>query len=758
MDQRIIELLKNEELTDRTVDGIAKQLNITKSGGFVGLVKELNSLESEGIIVRSKHNHYFLPSQNNMVVGTLSINKKGFGFVSVEGRENDVFISNRNLKDAFNSDEVLVELLNKQEGKNDEGTIVRVIKRGQTKIVGEVTKGKRDLLVIPDDPKFKKMIVVDKAHAHGAMPGHKVVVAIKSYKPFIKGDIETIIGHKLDPGVDIASVVHEYQAPIDFEKEIYDYIEGIADTVDESDFKNRVDMRSETVVTIDGDDAKDLDDGISLTRMDNGHYKLGVHIADVSYYVKEGSVLDKEALNRSTSIYLVDRVIPMLPHKLSNGICSLNPHVDRFAISCMMEVDEQGVVVNHDILPTIINSTERMTYSNVNAILKGDNVMQTKYSHVLDLFFLMQELANILAKKKARRGAIDFDVEEAKVIVDDKGKPIDVKVRERGASDHIIEEFMLLANETIAEHFKWLDLPFIYRVHEYPKEKKLQQFSVIARSFGYTIKGSLDDIHPKEVCAIIDASKGRPEHTIISTLLLRCMQKARYDAECLGHFGLADEFYTHFTSPIRRYPDLMVHRLIRKYLFEKHIDNTTIKHYAKIMPEIAMQTSTCERRAIDIERAVDDMKIAEYMEKHIGDEYEGIISSVTNFGIFVELPNTIEGLVRMEDLTDDYYFFDEKTLTLRGQRTGKRFKMSDKIKVRVLSASKANRSVDFEVVGIKSNRKPGKEIKLNNRHSSKNHSRKESYDFNKHHHDDYKRRNGGKDKYKHKSKYHKHKR
>ena len=419
----------------------------------------------------------------------------------------------------------------------------------------------------------------------------------------------------------------------------------------------------------------------------------------------------------------------MLPHKLSNGICSLNPHVDRLAISCFMEITPDGDVVDHDILETVINSTERMTYHNVNAILDGDEQLTQRYSHVVNLFFLMQELALILQKKREDRGAIDFDTNEAKVIVDKKGKPVDVVLRQRGQSDRIIESFMLVANETVAKHFKWLDLPFIYRVHENPKADRLQKFSTIARTLGYTIKGSLEDVHSKELSKIIEASKGTDEHPIISTLLLRCMAKARYDEQCLGHFGLADEYYTHFTSPIRRDPDLMVHRLIRTYLFENKMDESTLIHFASIMQSVADQASSLERKAIEIEREVDDMKMAEYMEDHIGETFEGIISSVTNFGMFVELPNTIEGLIRNEDLVDDYYFYDEINLQLIGKRTGKHFKMSDKVKVEVVRASKSERIIDFKIVGMKSNKKSKKTIVLNRKPERKKQNKKRKRRF-----------------------------
>lgn len=718
MKEKILELLNKEDMNNRDVDSIAKDLGITKGNDFVGLVRILNELEESGLIVRSKRNHYFLPNQNNMFVGTLSINKKGFGFVSIEGEDDDVFISPNDLKDAFNKDTVLIEISTTQDGNHRNVHVLRVIKRGQTRVVGVVSKGRKELLVTVDDPKFKDIVHIDSAHSHGAMPGHKVVVEIKKYKPYLKGTIVEVIGHKLDPGVDILSIVHTHEAPITFDKKIYDYIDNIEDEVTSADLENRVDLRKEIIVTIDGDDAKDLDDGISLKKLSNGNYQLGVHIADVSYYVEENSVLDKEAFTRGTSIYLVDRVIPMLPHKLSNGICSLNPHVDRLTISCMMEINPDGEVVNHEILPTVINSTERMTYNDVNAIIDNDQALQLKYSHVLDLFFLMEELANILNEKRFERGAIDFDTNESKVIVDEKGKPVDIVLRERGKSEHFIEEFMLIANETVAQHFKWLDLPFIYRVHEHPKTQKLQQFSTLARTLGYTIKGSLENVYPGELNALIQASKDKPEHQIISTLLLRCMQKARYDEQCLGHFGLADEYYTHFTSPIRRYPDLIVHRLIRKYLFEQKVDNKTLSHYQHLLPEIALQTSTCERKAIDIEREVNDMKVAEYMQDHIGEEYEGIISSIVSFGFFVELANTVEGLVRMEDLTDDYYFFDDKNLILYGQRTGKKFRMSDRVKVKVTGASKEERNVDFNIVGMKPNKRPNKTVIINKKKSN----------------------------------------
>ncbi|MEE0965548.1 MAG: ribonuclease R [Bacilli bacterium] len=700
MRDKIIELLKDKEYHQRSIEELAWYFEKTSTNDYIDFIKLMNKLEEEGIVARDDENKYFLGNDLNFFKGIIQINKRGFAFVRID-EDKEFYINERNIKDAFDSDEVLVKKLETSKGEREEAKVIRVINRGKKRYVGEVKKAKRDYYIDVDDIKMNQPIYVDHAHMHGAMIGHKVVVEIKVYKPKLKGDIVKIIGHVNDPDIDILSVVHSYDVDIEFPKDVYEEVSKIGDTIDESDIENRVDLRNEVIVTIDGDDAKDLDDAISLKKLSNGNYQLGVHIADVSYYVKEGSPLDKEAINRGTSIYLVDRVIPMLPHKLSNGICSLNPNVDRYTISCIMEINDKGKVIDHKIIPSVIHSSYRMTYNNVNKILDGDFNLQEKYKPVVQLFFLMEELAMILRKNRDERGSIDFDVNEGKILVDKNGKPTDVVLRQRGTSDKIIEEFMLKANETVAEHFKWLDVPFIYRIHEYPKEKKLTQFQSIIKPLGYTIKGSLDHIYPKELSKIVDMSKGTEEHTIISTLLLRCMQKARYDEQCLGHYGLAFDYYTHFTSPIRRYPDLLVHRLIRKYLFEEKFDMTS--HYASIIPALAEQSSNRERQAIDIEREVEDMKMAEYMSDHIGEVYEGMISSITSFGFFVELPNTIEGLVHISDLTDDYYIYDEKTLMLIGERTKKQYKISDKVKVKVVRCNKEEKTIDFELIGQKRN-------------------------------------------------------
>ncbi len=714
MKDEIIHLLENPTFQYRTIHELAEYLQIDSAAAFTRLVKMVNELEEKGVLTCS-YNRYFVAKQMPRLIGTLSVNKKGYGFVTIDEEHDDIYISSENLKGAFNKDTVAIEIMTSSRGNRSEGKVVGIVKRGQSVFVGEVKRTGQQYYVLADNGTITDPIHIDKAHLHGAALGHKVAVEIRSYTPQLKGNVVRVIGHKLDPGTDILSIVYEQEAPVSFEKEVFQELGSISDTVSPRDLVGRVDLRDQVIVTIDGDDAKDLDDAISLWRTPTGNYQLGVHIADVSYYVAEGSAIDQEALTRGTSIYLVDRVIPMLPHKLSNGICSLQPHTDRLTISCFMEITPNGEVVDHDIQPTVIHSNERMTYHAVNAILNKDREYQQKYHSLVPLFFLMQELSHILRINRNARGAIDFEVKEAQVKVDKRGRPLDIAIKERGEGEKIIEDFMLLANETIAMHFKWLDVPFIYRVHENPKEAKLQQFIKIIRTMGYTIKGSLDTLYPGDLKSILDASKDTEEHTVIATLLLRCMQKAYYDPTCLGHFGLADPYYTHFTSPIRRYPDLLVHRLIRAYLFSPQLSPKRMQHYASIIPSIAQQASYTERRAITIEREVEDMKKAEYMEQFIGHVFEGIICSITNFGFFVELENTVNGLVHVDYLTDDYYFFDETNLQYIGRHTGKRFKMSDTVKVKVISASKKEKRIDFAIVGMKNNNARRKKTPVQNR-------------------------------------------
>src|SRR5690606_19634051 len=490
--------------------------------------------------------------------------------------------------------------------------------------------------VIPDDKKIADDIFIPKSADMGAVDGHKVVVNITTFpedRKNAEGEIVQILGHKNDPGVDILSIIHQHDLPLAFPDEVMDEANQIPETVDEADIPKRRDLRGETIVTIDGADAKDLDDAVTVKKLPNGNYELGVHIADVSHYVTEGSPIDREAYERGTSVYLVDRVIPMIPHRLSNGICSLNPKEDRLTLSCVMEINPQGEVVSHEIFESVIRTTERMTYSDVNKILVDqDEEVIERYRSLVPMFQMMAELADILRKKRMNRGAIDFDFKESKVIVDAEGHPIDVVLRERSVAERLIEEFMLAANETVAEHFHWLDLPFIYRIHEDPKEDKLQRFFEFITNFGLVVRGKANNVHPRALQEIIDAVRDKPEETVVNTVLLRSMQQAKYYHESIGHFGLATECYTHFTSPIRRYPDVIVHRLIRTYLIRGEIDPQTQARWKAVLPEIAQHTAKMERRAVDAERETDELKKAEYMEDKIGEEFDGIISSVTSFG------------------------------------------------------------------------------------------------------------------------------
>lgn len=741
MKEKILEYLKDEMNLLRTVDQIAASFNVDKGANNNELLKALNELELAGKIYRNKFNQYFLIEQLDMRLGTLSVHERGFGFVKIGEDEKDVFIDKSNIKDAFDKDVVLIKLTTPHGASRPEGVVVGVIERGRKKVVGLVKKNSHNHLYVEcDDMRFKEKIYVDAAHAHGAMPGHKVVVEIKVYKLPLKGDVVKILGHATDPGIDILSIVYDHGVDIEFPNAVYDQIEHIPDVITKSEHEGRLDLTDMTIVTIDGDDAMDLDDAISLEKLPNGNYYLGVHIADVSHYVTEDSPLDVEAVERGTSIYLVDRVIPMLPHKLSNGICSLNPQVDRLTISCFMEIDHKGDVLRSEIHPTIIKSTHRMTYNNVNKILAGDTQLMSEYHDVLEMFYQMEDLAAIRRKFRDRRGSIDFDIDEGKVLVNETGFPVDVVVRARGISERIIEEFMLVANETIAQRFHWMEVPFIYRVHEHPDVKKLVKFFSIASAFGYRPHGSLDDMYPNQLAAIIEDSRGKDEHQVIATLMLRSMAKARYDQSCLGHFGLAADFYTHFTSPIRRYPDLLVHRLIRTYLFENRMDMKTIRHYESVIPDLALKASDNERLAIDIEREVEDMKKAEFMEAKVGQVFEGVISSVTNFGMFVELENTIEGLVHVVDMVDDYYFYDEVKLRYLGRHTGSVYGMGQKVKVKLKSASKAEKRIDFELV-TKSNKK-----RRVNPSSQKQHKGKEEFGKKKPRPDNFKTRSRHKGK------------
>ncbi len=712
--EKLIEYMKEEAYKPLTVSELETALGIKDAAEFKEFVKTLVYMEEKGLVVRTRSNRYGLPERMNLVRGRVSGHAKGYAFVvPEEPGMDDIFIPPGETNTAMHGDLVIARVSKESTGARREGTIIRILERGTKQVVGTYTESVNFGFVIPDDKKFFGDIFIPKNASMGAVEGHKVVVKITAYpegRMSAEGEVIKILGHRNDPGVDILSIIYKHGLPLEFPDEVMAEVRDVPDTISEDELAGRRDLRDEVIVTIDGEDAKDLDDAVTVKKLENGNYKLGVHIADVSYYVKEGSAIDKEAYERGTSVYLVDRVIPMIPHRLSNGICSLNPNVDRLTISCEMEINEKGVVVHHEVFESVIRSKARMTYSDVNRILVDkDEKLRKKYADLVPMFEQMEELASILRKKRMIRGAIDFDFKEAKVLVDEEGRPTDVIIRERSVAERLIEEFMLIANETIAEHFHWMELPFIYRIHEDPKEEKLQHFFEFITNFGLIVKGKANAVHPRALQKILDEVRGKPEEMVVSTVMLRSMQQAKYYPDNLGHFGLSTDFYTHFTSPIRRYPDLIVHRLIRTYLIEGKIDQATRMKWGSILPDIAEHTSKMERRAVDAERETDELKKAEFMEDKIGEEFDGIISSVTNYGLFVELPNTIEGLVHVSYLTDDYYHYDERQYAMIGERTGKVFRIGDEITVRVINVNKEERNVDFEIVGMKE--KPRRERK-----------------------------------------------
>ncbi|WP_042463078.1 ribonuclease R [Neobacillus dielmonensis] len=698
--------MKDEAYKPLTVQELEEAFGIEDSADFKEFVKALVQMEEKGLVVRTRANRYGLPQKMNLIRGKLTGHAKGFAFVIPdEPGMDDIFIPPTEINNAMHGDIVLVRVSSETSGQRREGSVIRIVERGIKQIVGTYVESKNFGFVIPDDKKFTSDIFIPKAASKGAVEGHKVVVELTAYpegRKSAEGEVVNILGHKNDPGVDILSVIHKHGLPMAFPDEVLQQANETPDTIDESELSNRRDLRNEVIVTIDGADAKDLDDAVTVTKLENGNYKLGVHIADVSYYVKEGTPIDREAADRATSVYLVDRVIPMIPHRLSNGICSLNPKVDRLVLSCEMEIDSAGHVVSNEIFQSVIKTTERMTYHDVNLILvEKDEETRKRYESLVPMFELMEELAGILRNKRMTRGAIDFDFKESKVLVDEEGKPTDVVLRERSVAERLIEEFMLAANETVAEHFHWMDVPFIYRIHEDPKEDKLRKFFEFITNFGYIVKGTANNVHPRALQEIIEEVQGKPEEMVVSTVMLRSMQQAKYYPESLGHFGLSTQFYTHFTSPIRRYPDTIVHRLIRTYLIEGKVDEATRQKWDAQLPDIAEHSSKMERRAVDAERETDELKKAEFMLDKIGEEFDGIISSVTNFGMFVELQNTIEGLVHVSYMTDDYYRFDEHHYAMIGERTGKVFRIGDEITVRVVNVNKDERSIDFEIVGMK---------------------------------------------------------
>lgn len=703
MQERILEILKEEERA-YSIEELEEILGIRSAEELKTLLACLRDLENSLKVYHTNKGNYMLFNNSHLRVGRLIGNKKGFGFVDIEGDE-DVFIPPTCMNGAIHGDQVIVEITSKK-GLDLEGRIVKVLDRKLHQIVGEFYYKGGLGHIDPDDKKISIHIDIEQSKTMGAMNGHKVLVRLigKDEKGNYKGEVIKILGHKNDPGVDILSIVSKYEINDVFSDEVMEAVEQLPLEVTEEEYIGRRDLRNKTIFTIDGDDAKDLDDAVSIDKLENGHYLLGVHIADVSHYVKENGEIDKEAYERGTSVYLADRVIPMLPHKLSNGICSLNGGVDRLTMSCDMEIDEKGNIVDYDIYESVINSKKRMTYRAVNDILEK-NIVEPGYEPFVDDLKEMEVLAHILRKNKERRGYIDFDIDEAKIIVNDNGEAIDVKLRERGTGEKLIEDFMIAANETVATHIYYMELPFIYRIHGKPNEEKIESFSQFLKTLGISIQYNKNEITPKDMQRVLDSLKENKLFHLLSSLLLRSMQKAVYDKNNIGHFGLASKCYTHFTSPIRRYPDQTVHRLLRTYLFQKKLDPETIRYWDLKLISIAEHSSEKERNAISCEREVDDMKKAEYMMKHIGEEYEGMITSVLNFGMFVELDNLIEGLISNDDMRGDTYYYDESTFSYVGKNSNKHYRLGDRVKVTVLNASKENKTVDFILSEMKDMKK-----------------------------------------------------
>ena len=668
----------------------------------------LQELLAEGKLTLTAKGKY-VKSNGRFLTGTFVSNARGFGFVEIEGREEDLYIPEDQTGGAFHKDTVEVALLPESEGRRQEGKIVRIIARGMTRVVGTFERTSENYgFVKPDNTKISQDIFVPKERSGGAVTGHKVVVQITDYGTDRKnpeGQIVEILGHVNDPGVDIMAIVRNYELPVEFTEKIMNQAERVSKEVSTADMAGRRDLRNVEMVTIDGEDAKDLDDAVSVA-FDGEKYSLGVHIADVTNYVQENSALDKEALKRGTSVYLVDRVIPMLPHALSNGICSLNEGVDRLALSCLMTVDLSGEIVDYEICESVIRVNKRMSYTVVRELLEEEGADSREeygqYRDLLPMFRNMESLAAILREKRGKRGSIDFDFPECKIFLDQDGHPTDIRPYERNVATDIIEDFMLAANETVAQHFYWMELPFVYRVHDVPDGERIQKLTAFINNFGYYMKAvgrqgqktSGEEVHPKEIQKLLASIAGTPEEAMISRMALRSMKQAKYSVECSGHFGLACQYYCHFTSPIRRYPDLQIHRIIKDWL-RGRLGEERSAHYRSILPEVAKHSSETERRADEAERETDKLKKVEYMEDKIGNVYEGIVSGVTGWGLYVELPNTIEGMVPLAQMDDDYYEFDEKNMLVFGRRTKKIYRLGDRVLVTVAKVDRMMGMIDF---------------------------------------------------------------
>ena len=693
----IYDFICDEHYVPMKIKELAIMLEVKKEDRPI-LEQILLELQQEGKITLSKRGKY-TKAEERKITGVFTAHPKGFGFVTVDGEPDDIFIPEAKVNGAMHQDVVEIKVFPQETGRRKEGAVLNIISRGMKQVVCTYEESKNFGFGVPDNTKFCKDIFIPSERSKGAVSGHKVVVEITNYGKNGKnpeGKVVEILGHINDPGVDILSIVRAYGLPVEFSEKIMHQVENVSKEVSDADMAGRMDLRDVQMVTIDGEDAKDLDDAVSLT-MDGENYVLGVHIADVSNYVQEHSALDVEALNRGTSVYLVDRVIPMLPHALSNGICSLNQGENRLALSCIMTINPKGEVIDHTIAETVIRVDRRMSYTNVKKILADhDTSVIEEYKEFVPMFERMETLAGLLRKKRMRRGSIDFDFPETKVILDENGKPVDIKPYERNVATKIIEDFMLIANETVAADYFWQEIPFVYRTHEKPDSEKINKLSTFINNFGYTIHIGQDEVHPKELQKLLEKIEGSDQEALISRLTLRSMKQARYTTSCSGHFGLAADYYCHFTSPIRRYPDLQIHRIIKENL-RGRMNEKRREHYESILDGVAKHASEMERRADEAERETVKQKKVEYMENHLGEEFEGVISGVTEWGFFVELPNTVEGLVRISELRG-YYHFYEDTYELVEETGKKSYKLGQRVTVRVANCDRLTRTVDFEVV------------------------------------------------------------
>ena len=725
--QMLLTLMKDPTYVPMKLKELAMLLGVPKEQRKA-LEEVLNELVASGKVGISKKGKY-ARSEVFAQTGIFSAHHRGFGFVTIEGRDGDLFVPPDDTGDAMDGDTVQVIIDENGRGGRAEARVLKVLKHANETLIGTFEKNKSFGFVIPDNPRITMDIFIPQGKENGAVSGHKVVVKLDTYATRNKnpeGHVQEILGHINDPGVDILSIVRAYGLPEEFPEDVMEEVshapeELSADYVAEEIGKNgRVDLRDVPMVTIDGEDAKDLDDAVSVSKETiNGEtiYHLGVHIADVSHYVKEGTSLDAEAYKRGTSVYLVDRVIPMLPHRLSNGICSLNAGCDRLAMSCLMDIDEKGIIVGHKICESVVRIDRRMTYTAVNAILEAKNGTEEpqtdapekekskekaefakkcleEYADFVSMFLLLDETARVLRKKRMARGAVDFDFPECKIILDAKGRPVEIRPYERNAATMLIEDCMLAANETVAEDYYWQQIPFLYRSHEKPDGEKIKRFGILINNFGYSIRLQNGELHPKEMQKLLEKAAGSPEEALLARLALRSMKQAKYTTECMGHFGLAANYYTHFTSPIRRYPDLQIHRIIKENL-HGGLTKKRIAHYEKILPEVAIWTSSRERLADEAERETDKAKKVQFMERHIGEEFTGVISGISNYGFYVELPNTVEGMVRLANLDGDYYVFDEEHYELVGERTRKKFKLGQTVKIQVVSVDRYLKTIDF---------------------------------------------------------------